>query len=70
MHRHRIATRSVIEPPREGRGVDGAAARGEGHPIPAAVEDAIEGKLVLGIEWLTTQRVELRDHLRRRPTPV
>jgi hypothetical protein len=61
MRRHRIATRSAIEPPREGRGVDGATAGRLGNPIPA-VEDAIEGKLVLGVEELTTRRVELRDH--------
>lgn len=43
------------EPSREGRGVNGATALGEGHPMPPAVEEAIKGLLMACVEWLIVQ---------------
>ena len=40
----------LLEPPREGRGIDGAAARRHRRGLSAVLE-AIQGKL-LGIEWI------------------
>jgi hypothetical protein len=48
------------EPPREGRGVDGAAALGGRVARYPAVEDAIKGALVVGVEVVMVG-VELRD---------
>jgi hypothetical protein len=43
---HGIIIDPILDPPREGRGVDGAAFRGPGIPIPA-VEEAIKGAFVV-----------------------
>lgn len=60
MRRHGMMIGRLAEPVREGRGVDSAATRGEGQPMPA-VEDPIEGITVFVgfIVW-----IELGDHHR------
>jgi hypothetical protein len=60
----RTAHGAIVVPPgeplREGRGLDGAAARGQGHRGKSASEDAVKGELVLGVEVVMVG-VELRD---------